>query len=60
MNEIEKAKAVLRDAGFYVDNLWSINDISEGSNEERMRVLDIILTSEYIQGEIIEAIEREL
>jgi len=60
MNEIEKAKAVLREAGFYVDNLWSIHDVKEGSNEDKIAILDRVLTSEYIQSEVIEAIEREL
>jgi len=55
----EQAKQVLTDAGFYVGNLWSINDISEGTPEERMNILERVLDSEYIQGEIIEAIERE-
>jgi hypothetical protein len=56
---VEQAKKVLTDAGFYVGNLWSINDISEGTPEERMNILERVLDSEYIQGEIIEAIERE-
>jgi hypothetical protein len=56
---VEQAKQVLTDAGFYVGNLWSINDISEGTPEERMNILERVLDSEYIQGEIIEAIERE-
>jgi hypothetical protein len=33
MNEIEKAKEVLRNAGYFVDNLWSIHDITQGSEE---------------------------
>ncbi len=56
---VDQAKQVLTDAGFYVGNLWSINDISEGTPEERMNILERVLDSEYIQGEIIEAIERE-
>ena len=56
---VEQAKKVLTDAGFYVGNLWSIHDISEGTTEERMNILERVLDSEYIQGEIIEAIERE-
>ena len=58
--KIEDAKQVLRDAGFYVDDLWSIHDVSDGTMEERMRVLHEVLSSDYIHGEIIEAIEMKL
>ena len=57
---VEQAKKVLTDAGFYVGNLWNVNDITVGTAEEKMKVLERVLDSEYIQGEIFELIEREL
>ena len=29
MNEIEKAKAILREAGYFVDNLWTVQDVQD-------------------------------
>ena len=29
MDKIEQAKAILREAGYFVDNLWHINDAKE-------------------------------
>ena len=29
MNKIEKAKEVLRDAGYFIENLWHKNDIDD-------------------------------
>ena len=46
-NKIEDAKQVLRDAGYYVDDLWSIHDVSDGTKEERMRVLHEVLWRNY-------------
>jgi hypothetical protein len=60
LQAIANAKLVLKQAGYFVDNLWSIHDITQGSEEERMKVLDKVLTSEYIQGQIIELIESEI
>jgi muramoyltetrapeptide carboxypeptidase LdcA involved in peptidoglycan recycling len=42
MNEIEKAKQILRNAGYQVANLWHINDVKGNYNctdEEAMEVL---------------------
>jgi len=32
MNEIQKAKEVLRKAGYFVDNLWHIDDVKDRYN----------------------------
>jgi hypothetical protein len=32
MNEIQKAKEVLRKAGYFVDNLWHIDDVKQTYN----------------------------
>jgi len=69
---IEEAKQVLRDAGYYVDNLWTTEDIisnldnyiiPEGmdlTQEEMLGILDDVLTSEFIMVHINEGIEDEL
>ena len=60
----EEAKQVLRNAGYYVDNLWSIYDVdTEGidmTNDERYDILNEVLTSPRIIQEINETIDFEL
>jgi hypothetical protein len=50
----EQAKEVLRNAGYYVDNLWSIRDVDDDSltDNEKQSVLAMALTNEYTMGEI--------
>lgn len=50
----EQAKEVLRNAGYYVDNLWSIHDVKDDSltDQEKQSVLAMSLTNEHIMGEI--------
>ena len=50
----EQAKEVLRKAGYYVDNLWSIHDVDDDSltNNEKQSALAMALTNEHIIGEI--------
>jgi hypothetical protein len=61
MNEIEKSKQVLRKAGYYVDNLWSIQDVRDDDNEltdeQKMKALDMALTNEYTTEQIFYAID---
>jgi hypothetical protein len=54
----EQAKEVLRNAGYYVDNLWSIHDINDDSltDEQKMKALDMALTNEYTTEQIFYAI----
>jgi glutathione synthase/RimK-type ligase-like ATP-grasp enzyme len=60
----EEAKEVLRNAGYYVDNLWSIYDVdTEGidmTDDERYDILNEVLTSPRIIQEINETIDFEL
>ena len=42
MNEIEKARQVLQEAGYQTDNLWHINDVKDNYNctdEQAMEIL---------------------
>lgn len=51
MSEIEKAKEVLRKAGYFIDNLWHINDVKdrfECDDETAQSILYDSLTNEYI------------
>jgi len=61
MNEIEKAKQVLREAGYYVDNLWSIQDVRDDDNEltdeQKMHALDMAFINEYTIEQIFYAID---
>jgi uncharacterized protein YggE len=61
MNEIEKAKQVLREAGYYVDNLWSIQDVRDDANEltdeQKMEALGMALKNEYTIEQIFYAID---
>lgn len=54
----EQAKEVLRNAGYYVDNLWSIQDVEDDSltDEQKMKALDMALTNEYTTEQIFYAI----
>jgi hypothetical protein len=59
MNEIEKAKAVLRDAGYFVDNLWTIQDVQdrfECDDNTAQGILYDSLTNEYIVEQIFSQI----
>lgn len=52
---IESAKQFLKDKGYYIDNLWSIEDVKgryECTDEQAQEVLDDVLAGEYLMGEI--------
>lgn len=55
---IANAKLVLKQAGYYVDNLWSIHDVNDDSltDEQKMTALDMALTNEYTIEQIFYAI----
>jgi hypothetical protein len=55
---IANAKLVLKQAGYYVDNLWSIHDVKDDSltDEQKMTALDMALTNEYTIEQIFYAI----
>jgi hypothetical protein len=59
---IEEAKQVLRNAGYYVDNLWSIHDIDgiDMTDDERYRILDIVFKTDWVIEQINESIDFEL
>ena len=55
----EQAKEVLRNAGYYVDNLWTIQDVQdrfECTDETAQGILHDALTNEYTVEKIFEQI----
>ena len=59
MNAIEQAKQVLRDNGYYVDNLWSIEDVLSNyscTDDEAQEVLDMALQNDATMEQIWYAI----
>ncbi len=61
-NKIELAKDVLRDAGYYVDNLWQVDDVRNKfenvDNETCQEILDIALTNDWLTEQIWVTIEE--
>lgn len=58
-NEIKQAKETLRKNGYFVDNLWSVEDVQDifdCSDEEAQDVLNIALTNEGTMHHIWTAI----
>ena len=56
---VQQAKQVLRDAGYFVDNLWTIQDVQdrfECNDETAQGILYDALTNEYIVEKIFEQI----
>jgi len=57
---VNQAKAILKDAGYYVDNLWHIDDVKghgEFTDDGAYEVLDKVLQGEYIMEAINESIQ---
>jgi hypothetical protein len=67
MNKIEEAKKTLRDAGYFTDNLWHIDDVKAAyetndleydlSDEDAQHLLYTTLTSESVMGYINESLD---
>ena len=59
---IEQAKQVLKDNGYYVDNLWHIDDVKrygDISDDDAYEVLDMVLDNEYTIERINELVQYE-
>jgi hypothetical protein len=55
LTEIEQAKAILKQHGYFVDNLWSVSDVTdryECTEEQAYDVLDEALTNEWVMEQI--------
>jgi hypothetical protein len=65
--EIEQAKAILNQHGYFTDNLWHIADVlrhsdcpDSVSNEDARKILNNALTNEWVIGEIFYSIGDQL
>ena len=60
MSEVENAKKVLRENGYFVDNLWHIQDVQanymKASDEDAQKILNMALTNEATMEQISLAI----
>jgi len=59
--ELEKAKDLLRKAGYYVDNLWSVDDVIgryDCDEEDAQEVLDRALQNESVMNSIWDSIDH--
>jgi hypothetical protein len=56
MTEIEKAKEVLREAGYFTDNLWHIDDVklrfAVFDAEDAQSILETALTNDWVMEQI--------
>jgi hypothetical protein len=54
---IKEAKEVLRNAGYFVDNLWHIDDVDfDVSNEDKMQILDDVFSNGSYYERVFEMI----
>jgi hypothetical protein len=62
MDEIQKAKAILREAGYFTDSLWHVDDVQsryECDDKTAQEILDYVLTNERVVMDIFELIHLE-
>lgn len=62
MDKIQQAKAILREAGYFVDNLWTLDDVQsryECDDKTAQEILDYVLTNERLVEDIFELIHLE-
>jgi hypothetical protein len=60
MDKIEQAKSILRDAGYFVDNLWSVEDVKsiyKCDNDAAQEILYDALTNDGTMEQIWFAIK---
>lgn len=63
-DDIQKAKETLRDAGYYVDNLWQVNDVKvilEVAEDDELcyEILDSVMGNGYLVSHIFGLIKNE-
>jgi hypothetical protein len=59
-NKIEDAKEVLRNAGYFVDNLWNVEDVKvryKCDDDTAQDILNGALTNEWISEQIFSTIK---
>ena len=62
--KIEKAKNILKNNGYYCDNLWHVDDITQNypkyNSKDALEVLDDVMTSDYITETIYGYIDKTM
>ena len=61
--EVENARAILRENGFYVENLWHVDDVKgkyECDDDDAYEILDNALSNEATFEQIWLAIDSEI
>ena len=59
IKQVEEARELLKSKGYYMDNLWTIDDVKnqyECTDIEAMGILDKVLQSEWLVSNIFEMI----
>jgi hypothetical protein len=60
MSKIDEARATLREEGYFVDNLWHIDDVEgELTNEKKQSILNKALTNDTTMNQIWFSINQE-
>jgi hypothetical protein len=60
---VNQAKAILKDAGYYVDNLWHIDDVKglkDMNDDDAYAILDTILSGDYVIEDIANSINQAI
>ena len=62
MNEIEKAKETLSNAGYYAGHLWHVNDVNDDTltDEEKLELIRNAIARDCVYERINENIQDEL
>lgn len=60
LKDVAKARELLRRNGYFVENLWSTDDVTQNYNctkEQAQQVLEMALTDESVMEHIFQAID---
>ena len=61
--KVEEAKKILKENGYYIENLWHISDVQQNyklDDDDAYNVLDRVMQSEYIISSIFDMIDLEI
>jgi hypothetical protein len=62
-DKVEVARKFLKDQGYYVDNLWHIDDVQQNhdlNDNDAYEVLDRVMQAEYTVSNIFEMIDLQV
>ncbi|MDA9302832.1 hypothetical protein N9Q25_00400 [bacterium] len=63
IKKIEEAKRLLKESGYYIDNLWHVDDVQQRcycTEEEAQDVLDVSLNNEGTMHQVWESIDTAI